>query len=167
MRQVQVYSAKAPLQNRFQACANRVARAKAVAIKAQNDLADATKRFYDLCDSAFGEASYVIYESRAPYLEQRLARQIAQPRVINFDYLKENLLPDQLAAVTKITTVLDVKALDNALAGGDVDAQIVADATSYKLSASLVWGKTTTRTEYPLRPGQIAVVGSQDMAQEG
>jgi hypothetical protein len=155
-----VYSVKAPLQNRFQASFNKIAKSKAAISKAQLHLAEATKRFYGLCNATFGENSYVIYESREPYSEQRLARQISQPRSIDIDYLKEHLSPEQFAAVTETRTVieLDMTALDNALASGDVDADIVSDATSYGLCASLVLSKTATRTEYPLAAGQLAVV---------
>lgn len=149
------------MQNKFQAHANRVARAKALLQKGEADLKKAQKKFYADCDKFFGQGSYVIYESRAPHPKMRLARQISQPRNIDSKKVKELLDADMWLQVSYQPVVdrqFDLKSFDAAVAAGKISKEIVDAVTSYGNVPHLIWTATTDNTKYPLEAGQMATV---------
>jgi len=156
---------KAPLQNKLQAMVERLAPHKAIIAKAQAEVERVKGDFYGLCDEAFGAETYIIYGARKPYAGNRMVREMQEPRECNVEGLRAALPPEQFNAITK--TTIDMKALDNALARGEIDSHIVSDHTTYGRKPLFLWTPTGARTEVKLLPGQLALVGSPRVGQEG
>ncbi len=171
MRKVNYYVPVEPLRSSLQKLANKLAKAKAQVGRAEIKMQHGERRvdavrteFYTLADAMFGEDTYIIYESDEPNAFHRMCREIQEPREFDVEALRRNLPPEQFAAITK--TVVDVKALDSAEGRHEVDSAIVAEHTNYTRRPNLIWAATGSRAEIKLRPGQIAVVGSQHIKQE-
>src|SRR4051812_10058552 len=110
-RSIQKFSIQAPMQNKFQAWAERLAKAKSMLARANAEVERVKDEFYELADETFGPDTYVVYEARKPHAFMRMAREVQEPRIVDLDMLKFILAPAAFASITK--TVPDLAAIDN------------------------------------------------------
>lgn len=161
-RPISTHILKAPLQNKFQAMAKTLAKAKIMEATGKLNVDIVRDQFYPLIDQTFGPDTYVVYQARAPFENMRMQRMMQEPREFNIELLRQKLTPAQFAAIT--VTKVSVEALDNALARKEVPDEIISEATTYGRKANLLWTPAGSRSEYHLKPGQIAVLGSENAA---
>lgn len=160
-----IYNLKAPLQNKLQAWATKLSKAKKAEAAGKAGTDTVKGLYYPFLDRAYGEDTYVVYQARAPFENMRMTRQMQEPREFDVELLRAKLTPAQFAAITK--TRVDVDALDSALARKEVPDAIISEATTYLRKANLLWTPAGARSAFHLEPGQVAVLSSGSTDQEG
>ena len=161
-RQVAIFAVHASVQNWLQARARRLQNGKALVARGEAEVARVRGEVFAKFDEMYGPDTYVMYECTGDLAFNRMTREMQEPREFDIDALRERLSHDEFEMVTK--TVVDTKALDNALARHQVDSRVVAECTTFGRRPLFTWSATGSRSEIKPRPGEIAVVSSAHLA---